>query len=365
MKYNCENCNYSTNEKSNWTRHNLTKIHKKNQLKLASLNQVVSFGLASEANKKPGKVYEDDNKFICKYCETCFSHSSSLTRHKKNCSEKNNLKVKKQLQVLQKEKDIGKLLQKKNIEIKIIELESKDKEISLLKQSKDKEIFLLKQMLEDKEKQISELKYVLKASGILKKPTYSSLTFIVNNYKSAPVLSKLDNYDYIKCNKEDIDFMETIINYFENNNLSKYLGDILIKAYKKDDSSQQSFWNTDTNRLTYVIKESIEYTKFIESTKFIDNNDKSKWSIDKSGIKISLNIINPLLNYLVPITITYIEDLGLRVQNDIKNVTKYMNKMELASNIKKQIDEKVLANEILKYISPHFYFDKKDELIIE
>ena len=344
MKYNCETCNYSTNDKSHFNRHNLSKNHH-------AFDDNENFILAdrTESIPKPYQSHTIKKIFSCKFCEKIYSQKSSLNRHLSICKKKLNIDNEKEL--IKNNQQLEKQLREKNLEIQNIKIE-KDKQISEIKlESLENENIYLKKSLEDKDKQISELKYVLKTSGILKKPTFSSLTFIINNYDTAPNLLPIDNYQFIKSNKEDKDFIEILINCFENGNLAKYLGNILVKAYKKEDCAKQSLWNTDSNRLTYIIKELMI--------------DKSKWSIDKKGLKTSSNIIDPLLNYLVPIIQVYICDLSSQFPEDIRNADKYLKKMEHACNIKKQIDEKVLGNEILKYISPYFYFDKKDELTLK
>ena len=346
MKYNCNCCNYSTDDKGHFDRHNSSKRH---ILKHAKMVTKLPANYPNVISAEITKLAENQTKFCCKFCNQIFAYKSGLSRHKIKCQNNIIKKQEKELNnnIEKKEKEFNKILIDKDKKITEIILESKDKEIFLLKQTlvdKEKQIF-------DKEKQISELKYVLKTSGILKKPTFSSLTFIINNYETAPSLLPIENYQFIKSNTEDKDFIEILINRFENGNLAKYLGNILVKTYKKEDCSKQSLWNTDSNRLTYIIKELM--------------NDKSKWSIDKKGIKTSSNIIHPLLNYLATILQIYIRDLSTEVPNDFRNSEKILKKMEHACNIKKQIDEKILANEILKYISPFFYFDKKDELVLE
>ncbi|CAH6421363.1 Hypothetical protein KVN_LOCUS238 [uncultured virus] len=335
MEYLCDSCNYSTDDKSNWNRHNLSKRHKNNKTCLTK-NEPTFNHNSTDQNRPTNNNSKKDLK--CEFCNKEFSYKSALKRHSDmRCMEKLN----KNNQLFEKK------LKDKEKEISNLKLESKDQEISFLKERlQDKE-----KILSDKEKEISELKYVLKTSGILKKSTFNSLTFIINNYDKAPNLLPLDNYQNIKSNKEDNEFVEILINCYENGNLATYLGNILIEAYKKEDSSKQSLWNTDSNRLTYLIKELM--------------NNKSKWSIDKNGIKTSLNIINPLLTYLVPIIKQYINDLELQGPENARTVDQFLKKMENASHIKKEIDEKILTKDILKYISPYFYFDKKDELMIK
>ena len=66
---------------------------------------------------------------------------------------------------------------------------------------------------------------------------------------------------------------------------SHYIGDIIIKNYKKVNSAKQSVWNSDTDRLTYVIRTLLK-------------NNKFQWQLDKKGIDTANHMINPILQYI-------------------------------------------------------------------
>src|SRR5207249_8087833 len=126
------------------------------------------------------------------------------------------------------------------------------------------------------------------------------LTYIATNYKTAPALQALDDYSQIQQKYNDSKFIETLIYNFNHNKLDKYLGDMIIKFYKKEDPSQQSLWNSDTSRLTYIIKELL-------------NNNNSDWLVDKKGIKTCNYIIDPLLQYIDVIIKKYLNKKSKKI----------------------------------------------------
>lgn len=82
LKYNCEHCKYSTGDFGNWSRHKKSKRH----IKISSNNMP-----KSENNiKKEITSVNIKKEYICEYCKKKYSKSSNLSRHLKNCFEKNN-----------------------------------------------------------------------------------------------------------------------------------------------------------------------------------------------------------------------------------------------------------------------------------
>jgi hypothetical protein len=69
--------------------------------------------------------------------------------------------------------------------------------------------------------------------------------------------------------------------YDKEKKLIPYLGDIIIKYYKKENPKDQSIWNSDTTRLNYLIRELID--------------TELTWTCDKAGLKVNEFIIIPLL----------------------------------------------------------------------
>ena len=192
----------------------------------------------------------------------------------------------------------------------------------------------------------------------------NGLTYVRKNYPNAPVLKKLDKYDF---GEEDEKLIELVLFYSRKKTLSHYIGDFLIKFYKKNDPNDQSLWTTDIARLTFIVKQILK--------------KKSDWHYDKKGIKVCNTIINPLLSNIKTILKKYNDDIYDMInckKNDNSDsdsegeyesqsdYDRHKNPPELDNNDKMKlvsdqqiivqiitdINNKTLAKEIIKYISP-------------
>jgi hypothetical protein len=233
-------------------------------------------------------------------CGKKFNHASSLSRHKKDCSE---VKLNEKLDILLK---------------KIDNYEKLNKEL---------------------------LTYVKENKPI----TYniSVKNYIQKKFSDAPEL--LEMTEYAKLTFDDEDFIGTITYKYNNNCLDSYLGDFIVQYYKKEDPSQQSLWNSDISRLTYIIKELMA-------------NNKSIWNHDFKGVKTKNYIINPLLKYIKKTIndywVTHIDNMKSLEMNEI---IKLQMTLQSLYKIKKEIETGNLANSIIKYIAPYFYMDRKNQ----
>jgi BED zinc finger len=325
MSYKCKKCNYGTNKKFCYNKHLTTKKH-----------------CETKEIKEQLIMEQKNNKYICNFCSNTFTQKSNLARHlKTRCQEK------------------------KTFETTIIQ----NKEIL------ETELFNLKEkvkLLEDQNKQFADhykhledetifLRSVVNAAGTIAKNSVNTMSYIIKNFNNAPPLQPIDDYSQLQYDvklldsdktieNHDNELVEIMIYYYNENTLDKYLGNFIIKLYKKDDPAQQSLWNSDTNRLTYVIRELL--------------NDKSNWFVDKKGIKVCKCIIEPLLEHLIPIVQNYItkksQDIALP-SLDENHARRILLKLESAANILKKIQDQILANDIMKYITPFFYLNKNDD----
>jgi hypothetical protein len=179
------------------------------------------------------------------------------------------------------------------------------------------------------------------------------MSYVIKNFKSAPPLTALHDYTPIKYDKNDNEFVELMIYYNEQQSLDRYLGNFIIKRYKKDDPTQQSLWNSDTSRLNYVIKELLA-------------NKLTGWNIDKKGIKTKKCIIEPLIDFIKPLVMEYIVDLNdsivkLDTQHEMIQI---IPKLKGANELLTVINNKTLENDVIAYISPYFYLNKTDDMVI-
>lgn len=307
MNYTCEHCDYNTTDKSHYNRHMKTQKH----------------SIKKQYNKKNAEQDENNGKkYNCDKCNSTFSHNSSLSRHKKDC---------KGIKLLQPTETP----EYKNLVNKVDTLES-----------------LL-------------FKYVLNNNQLIKPQTNNSnnnshnttynisvKNYIQKHYPNAPALAGITDYAKLTYNEKGEDnrddFIDVLVYEYKNGNLHKFLGDFVVEYYKKDDPAEQSVWSSDTSRLTYIIKELLF-------------NKKSIWNHDYKGVKTKNYIINPLLKHIKK----YLDEYWIDHLDKFKT-TKLDALNELDSiyrniySIKKDIDNDILANDISRYMAPHFYMDKKN-----
>jgi hypothetical protein len=259
-------------------------------------------------------------KFVCPYCNATFSFNQSLSRHKKyRCS--------------------------KNV----------DSELDICKEKKPKEdINALKIKCDLYEKQNAYLQSLVDKAGTIAsdaitsvKSTTSALNYIVQTFSNAPALEPLKNYSEIKnyaviknyCG--DNDLARVLISLYSDGKLVNYLGDLLISIYKKDDPKEQSVWNSDCARLSYIIR--------------IIIGSKESWIMDKKGIKLKEFIINPLLEYVEKEIWMFLEEPK---NANIDNFSRIGN----AAKLLKDIRNFVTCKELIKYLAPYFQINRIKEI---
>lgn len=378
-KYYCETCNYLARSKSNLIKHQKTKKHLEKEreiMKLSQSSHEVVLKLSSPKN------------YNCLYCNKNFVNAANLNRHKRTCEEKKVLETKFQEKIKELEYKIKQL--EKDLRY---QKESSQKESQKYKELYKKDNFILEQKsdsLKQKDETIRILQNELEKSqkillnNNLLKSSKSSINYITNNFINAPELKTLTNPEnlipdqiknkkynnvgtgddskFTKELKEIINhnkvkssmegnFVELILYYYKEKILSSFIGKYVIDIYKKNDPNEQSIWNTDPSRLSYIIKKIIK-------------DNKSKWKIDKKGLETQKHTIIPITDYLINLLEKYqvdeiIGDIGYKSPHS--HLEKRTECFELINYIKTG----ELSRLILKYISPTFYYSPDDNNLIE
>lgn len=216
VQYKCKICNYITNRKSDFTRHNETLKHINNK-------------------KKYKKKSNEEKKNQCEYCKKKFNHSRSKYKHYKTCDKK---------------------IKNDNSTVTIEKYNSVCEKIK----NYENTIELYKSLLVNREKSIT---------NIASAPT---INFIVNTYINAPTLNISDACDY--GFPKDKKYYDKLLECNEDGTIGEVLGDLIIKKHKKENPNDQSLWNTDMTRHTYYIK---DIDKNGNSNWIIDKNgDKTR-----------------------------------------------------------------------------------------
>jgi hypothetical protein len=259
-----------------------------------------------------------------------------LSRHKHSCIEKTKLINEYNDKLKLKDDIINELynvINQKDFDKQAI-IDNKDEVISILKS------------------EVAHLKSIVNNTGSIVKTSVSTMAYVIKNFKDAPALEMINDYSKLHNEQDNNSFIEELIHQYDHQKLDMYIGNFIVKTYKKEDPSKQSIWNSDTNRLTYLIRELL--------------NNKVDWKVDKKGIKTKQFIIEPILEYIDDQIRNYIQNFTIDYETiSTKDAEKKMMKIKSATEIIKQTEDKVLCEQILKYIAPYFYLNKTDENNIE
>ncbi len=323
--------------------------------------------------------------YICNYCNYETHDKSGLSHHKKTKKH-----------ILNKETHEKKLKEEKENEI----VKLKDKEIEELKQE------LIKVKEEKKELEVTAKIY----KELSEKPKNVNNGIIINNnlsyvnkhFKNAPPLRKISNYVLNGIDLEDdtqIDKLtENIIYSYNNKCLHKLIGDHIIKIYKKDDLKLQSFHTTDVSRRKYLVKvddknaylydessDEIDYYNPVKENNSDTETDsdkeynelekeykkeqreklliknKSKWTNDNDGIKVSYLVFDPLIKKIIRQLKKKCKEYNDEMENNKNKIPtkEETERFEVLSAMLKDIDKDKLRKNINNYISPYFYLIRK------
>lgn len=306
MKFECNLCNYKTNDRSNYYRHVNSKHHKEN-IDTGAKNELIS---------------DNEQNLKCDKCGKQFSYKSGLSRHK-------NYRCKK--------------LEDENNELKEM-LRKKDEEI------KDK------LRIKELETKVECLEKIINTPGTISNVNSNNTvnisvnTFVNKYYPDAPPLKPLDIYNITGNDDEDDKLIKDLIYHQRQKTLPQYLGNFLIKHYKKDDPSQQSLWNSDTTRLSYLVKELLK-------------DDESRWHRDPNAIRLTSCTISPFLAYIKSKTSNYVTINQKFLEKnrfkslDVNEIQKTVENMRTLTELNIVIDNGNLTTDIIKSITPHFYLD--------
>ena len=175
------------------------------------------------------------------------------------------------------------------------------------------------------------------------------ITQVNKLYPNAPILKKLDNYQYLDSGSSK-EFMDDLIYYHKRGNLHIFFGDFILKHYKKKDLSQQSIYNTDVARLNFIIR--------------ILADSELLWKKDWRGIKTQKIIIIPMLTYTEELITDYIKKYSRRnfvEKVNMRMYTQVMDKIAILMQIEQLISSKKLEKNVLKYIAPFFKMDNEEK----
>jgi hypothetical protein len=324
--YECNFCNYITKDRSNLNKHFRSKKHIKNtQNKVnhgsTSTNTTSPNGTSLEPhwNQKSG---EKTHKYECTYCNNIYSRANSLARHKKACGEKHTLK--------------------QQYETRIKELSTT---VKLLKKDKNKNCKFFYKELDHYKEEAKYYRYLFEEAGGIVKKSISSASYIQQTYVNAPPIKPLSIKDLIGLEQDKKKLANNILYTYRHDTIDKYIGDQIIAICTKENPYKQFIWNTDSSRFTYMIRNVI--------------NKVSVWQIDKGGLSTSRYLIDPIMLEIKELMINhYKTECQIKDGDDAEKCIQITNDSNTILNIIENINDKIINNKILRYITPPFAFRK-------
>ena len=234
---------------------------------------------------------------VCKYCKLTFSRASSVQRHLDTCK------------------------------IRIDTLETVKLQFSSERQV-------------DKEK-IKFLEKQVKINNKTTKCAVSAMKYIVNNFVTTPALTKITTQEIesIIPTTNEKKLINLLVRHNNHKTLVKYIGDAILSLYKKENNTEQQLWNTDVQRLTYVIRTIIE-----------KNGQNVQWIQDAKGQYVGKLIIGPVLQYLVEFIKSFMIPINVWEYEDPEYLLETFKSLV---SIQMQIKEdNTLEKDISQYIAP-------------
>ena len=285
MKFNCECCNYSTEDKSNFNKHIISKKHK-----LVESKVVVSQKLAKISIPLVEISHETTTLFKCKYCEQGYKHKSSLSKHIKYSCTKN------------KTEDLTELVRLLNLQ---------------LEQQKNE----FETKIQSQTKQIEKLMEKLEMNNTYNTNNTINVTNNINllNYKDTD-MTHITDLDYRKClkglNRCVIKLIEKVhFNPEKPENMNMYISNIKhnhIMMYKDnkwiltEKDELKTIYEDKEFFIEYWLEDHPDEDELIKIyNKYMDNKN-DKITMKELDNKLKLLLFNN-------------KDLVLKQKNQIKN----------------------------------------------
>lgn len=337
VKYHCKTCNYNTKNKSDYQKHCKTQKHiSKEIISRSGPQQIHNIPTTSTASDRDDFADPKGRTTICPFCGDLYSRRDSLKRHQATCSRKFVFDEQKKFKLELKKKD-G-------------EIEKRDEKLK----QKNKEIRRKNKELAKYEDELHYFRQILQMTEGKNSSNVSMFNYINKNYTKAEPLKGLTYEEFAEVNQ--IQYIDNDMSYEDklaqdliyshrHKILGKYIGNVLVSLYKKEDPMEQSLWTTDSTRLKYIVRRDYKKT--------------SRWMTDLNGEYINAQLIEPVTFRMKDILHNYRDrwccsDTKLSFDDYGNKMKESLAVLEIARNI----DNKKVSKEVLKYIAMHFNLNK-------
>jgi hypothetical protein len=196
-------------------------------------------------------------------------------------------------------------------------------------------------------------KRVAENAGKLIDKSMNMLTYAMTNFSDAPRLECLDKEtarNMLKYESKDGEIIsrfkdenlaEKIATIDSFNRLPEHLGNNIVTHYRKKDQTKQSLWVADASRMKFIMKD-------------------DEWKNDNKGVKISKQIINPLLDEVINIMENYRTIKADKI-NEMSGFErdKYAEVVMHSLNIQTNVRKGKTNKDIIKYIIPYLLVNGK------
>jgi hypothetical protein len=280
------------------------------------------------------------NNLICINCGTKFKYPSGLSRHKTSrCQVINELKDK-------HKKEIEGIIIENNKEMKNIENKCKIEKL-------EERVVMLQDQLKKSEEKHQFYEKIIRESNVMAKTTVSAFAYAMLNLTSAPRIRPIANIEqFILDGRKKDNFEQFVLYLFRNDMLQTHIAGMIVKAYKTPNPEDQTFWNTDAARLSYILRDAV--------------GDVTEWQTDKGGVKIRNMVIEPMLENMKLRMIEYLEKCNnMIVDKNNKDKVSILKEMEEIHELIDVINSKTLAKDIIRCIAPQFHLDVRNVFLKE
>jgi hypothetical protein len=256
----------------------------------------------------------DKKEFICELCKAQLSYKANYYRHKKySCPVKHEQEKNKTLLAQEELKQLCTKITKE-LEIALVKLDEQQKiinkqieqndkqtdqinrqneQLDKQKVKLDKQAKLIDTQKEEIDKCKEKLMLVLcedrtflqsthKTSTSTISKSVDALSFLMTHRKNAPELKKITQENAQELLTRENKLYDYLLHFNSENKLDQYIGDIILKYIKKENPEDQSVWNSDVSRLTFLIREIV--------------NESPTWLRDPNGAMFNAKIITPVID---------------------------------------------------------------------
>jgi hypothetical protein len=320
-KYSCEPCGYSTSRLNDITRHNESKAHF-TKCDIAEKNLKYIHSLESrELDKTKAK---SENALLIE-----------LAGIKSELATKDVL-----IQHLTKDNNI----KEKALKAKEKVIKEKDERITHLTNLRENDVIDIK----EDNKHYKSL---------------NTINFLSAHRNTAPPLEELTTKTAKLCIEYDNDdLINMCILHQKANVLHTFIGNIIVDCYKKENPKDQSIWNSDVSRLTFIIRDKVKNINILAKGK---NKIQyiNRWIHDKKGVTVNKRVITPILKFLRDTldnySKTHCKTIHAYIRTDPYKYAEEFEKIGHANKIISTIASGKLAKRISTHIGAQFQLNDR------